>query len=311
MCGIIGLFKIGSAGNTEGMSLVEPLKCITHRGPDDQGLFYEANVALGQCRLSILDLGPAGHQPMISHDRNYVMIYNGEVYNFRELRSILESKGYKFEGQCDSEVILAAFVEWGDESFKMFNGMFALAIYDRKRRKLTLARDRFGIKPLYYYNDGINFIFASEIKSILATQLIHRKINYQALSEYIWYGNALGENTLFSNIYRLLPGNILQIENNQISQEKFYDFSQIAIRYQKEAVVVENIGRLLENSVKRHLISDVPVGVFLSGGIDSSAITAFAARHSASKVQTFSVGFDFDNGVNELPKAARAGCEEI
>lgn len=303
MCGIAGIFNLKDTPIDAG-SFKNAVKCLSHRGPDDEGIFLEENIGLGHRRLSILDLSPAGHQPMFSADGRWVIVYNGEVYNFKELQSALEKKGHSFKSHSDTEVILHAYMEWGNSCFTSLNGMFAIAIFDRLEKKLNLARDRFGIKPLYYYKSDDYFVFASEIKSILATNLSERKVNYQGLSEYIWYGNPMGKNTLFKDIWELLPGHLLEIYNGQVKEKCFYNFSEIKIQEQKEEVAISKIQKLLEEAVQRHLISDVPVGIFLSGGIDSSAITALASRHYGGKLQTYSVGFDYDKGVNELQKAA-------
>lgn len=308
MCGITGILSFKN-NIIDRCMVKKALNCLSHRGPNDSGLFCEENIALGHHRLSILDLTEAGHQPMLTDDNRYVIVFNGEIYNFPEIRKTLERTGYSFKGHSDTEVALQAFAAWGKDCFIRFNGMFAIAIYDRHERKLTIARDRFGIKPLYYFNDGNLFVFASEIKAILATGLPSRKVNYQGLSEYIWYGNAMGGNTLFADIKELLPGSLLEMDKTGLNHSLFYNVNDIVEKNEKEEGAIVNVRHLLEEAVKRHLISDVPVGVFLSGGIDSSAITALASRYYAGKLQTYSVGFDFDKGVNELPKAAAIARE--
>ena len=303
MCGIAGIYNLN--GDRINKDLIKNVvRYIAHRGPDDEGVFCEENIALGHRRLSIIDLSEAGHQPMYSDEGRYVIVYNGEVYNFKELRSLLEKRGCRFKSHSDTEVILKAYIEWGDSAFALFNGMFAFAIFDRRERTLLIVRDRFGIKPLYYFHDGIRFVFASEIKSILATGFSNNKVNNQALSEYIWYGNPLGKNTMFQGINELLPGHFLQIKGGEVKEGTYYDLNKLSFQKEDEATAVVQIREKLDAAVHRHLVSDVPVGIFLSGGIDSSAITAFASKHYGDKLQTFSVGFDFEKGVNELEKAA-------
>jgi len=303
MCGIAGIYSLrGKPIDRD--SIKNSLACIAHRGPDDEGLFCENNISFGHRRLSIIDLSAAGHQPMYSDDARYVIVYNGEVYNFREIRIDLEKRGYGFRSNSDTEVILKAFTEWKNDCFIKFNGMFAIAIFDRQTRALVVARDRFGIKPLYFSVDNNYFIFASEIKAILITGLVSKNVNYQALSEYCWYGNPLGANTMFESICELLPGHFLKIENGQIEDDIYYNYNKIFVREEDEENAVRQIREKLDAAVHRHLISDVPVGIFLSGGIDSSAITAFASKYYGNKLQTYSVAFDFDRGINELERAA-------
>lgn len=295
MCGIAGIISDDAASSIKGMT-----DAIAHRGPDDEGIFIENNVAFGHRRLSILDLTDNGHQPMISSDGRFVLIFNGEIYNFPEIKERLIKKGIQFSTRSDTEVILKAFEVYGALCFAMFNGMFAFAIYDKIKEELILARDQFGIKPLYYSERNDIFIFASEMKAILKYPKINFTLSKQALVEYIWFENALGENTFYKEINEVKPGTYLVISQTGIENKIFFDINCIKENPMQEDVAVQKIRILLEESVKRHLISDVPVGVFLSGGIDSSAITAFAAKHYKGKLKTYSVGFDYDKGVNEL-----------
>ncbi len=303
MCGITGIYSYKGVQVDESI-IRRSTRSLAHRGPDDEGVFCEGGIALGHRRLSIIDLSKAGHQPMISDDNRYVITYNGEVYNFLDIRSQLEIAGCAFKSQSDTEVVLQAFIQFGESAFSLFNGMFAIAIYDRFEDVLVVARDRFGIKPLYYLNNENYFVFGSEIKSILATGFPNRKINLQALSEYMWYGNPLGTNTMFQGIDEVLPGHYLKISKNKFILKPYHHFNEIEHRKDTESEALMQVRERLDAAVKRHLISDVPVGIFLSGGIDSSAITAFASKYYDKGLQTFSVGFDFDKGVNELGKAA-------
>ena len=280
-------------------------RTLHHRGPDDSGIITLEIAAFGHTRLSILDLTQAGHQPMRSADDRFTLVYNGEVYNFHYLRQLLEGEGVRFCSRSDTEVVLYAYQQWGQEAFSRFNGMFALAIWDDRTRQLCLARDRFGIKPLYYAPTRSGVVFGSEIKSILASGLVPRSINWAGLHEYMYYGNAHGAHTLFEGIAQLLPGHYLTFSEKGCESAPFWRMEEIERIDDDPRAASETIRERLEQAIRSHLVSDVPVGVSLSGGIDSSCITAFAARHCSGRLRTYSVGFDFDKGVNELPKARR------
>jgi len=307
MCGVFGAaFKSKQAGKISSADKAAALASLAHRGPDDTGIYEFSQGFLGHTRLSILDLSPAGHQPMCDNGNRTCIAHNGEIYNFPEMRFTLEKQGVVFRSHTDTEVALQAFKQQGVDVFTSFNGMFACAILDRNLNKLFLVRDRFGIKPLYYSISDDRLVFASEIKTIHLLQPDNKKLNKAALHEFLYFGNALGERTLFSGIQKLPPGSYLELDLDSFSIRQH--------RYWDPAVLPQNtpggnvVGRtqlLLETAVKRQLVSDVPVGIFLSGGIDSSAITAFATRHAGTRLSTYSVGFDFDKGVNELPKARR------
>ena len=234
------------------------------------------------------------------------LVYNGEVYNASELRRELESRGHSFRGHSDTEVVQRAYIEWGTEAFGRFNGMFALAIWDARTRTLFLARDRFGVKPLYYALSTESLIFGSEIKSILRSGLVEPSVNMQGLSEYMWYGNTLGKTTAFNEVEQLLPGHYLTVEHTgRVEETAYWSLSDVVPRRPRPAEAVARVRELLDAAVHRHLASDVPVGVFLSGGIDSSAITAFASRHYEGRLASYSVGFDFQEEPDELAKARR------
>ncbi|MDQ2720961.1 MAG: asparagine synthase (glutamine-hydrolyzing) [Bacteroidota bacterium] len=306
MCGIAGHLRFDNL-KIDPAIIQKMTDTLTHRGPDDCGIFCEDNITLGHRRLSIIDLSPAGHQPMFSENGRYVIVFNGEIYNFQEIKSKLLQSNHKFLSHSDTEVILESFIEWGEESFSMFNGMFAFAIWDILKKELFIARDRFGIKPLYYLASHQGLYFASEMKAILAALDGTMHINKQSLIEYMWYGNALGENTIYADIKKLLPGHYIKSTDGKIILGSYWSLNQItqnkAIERDDGNEIIKRTKNLLENAVKSNLVSDVPVGIFLSGGIDSSAITAFASKHSSEKIQTYSVGFDFAKGVNELDKA--------
>ncbi len=278
---------------------------LRHRGPDDGGLAELGAAVLGHRRLSIIDLSPTGHQPMTTPDGRLTLAYNGEVYNFQELRRELESDGVRFVGRSDSEVVLRAFERWGPRCFGRLNGMFGLAVWDARERALHLARDRFGIKPLYYATIGSGLVFGSEIKALVASGRIAPDVDPQALHEYLYFGNALGERTLYGAVRELLPGHHLRIDTNGMSASAFWQVEDVRPSRDDLETATRRVREHLEAAVCRHLVSDVPVGVFLSGGIDSSSIVAFASRHAPGRLATFSVGFDFDKGVDELPLARR------
>ena len=241
---------------------------------------------------------------MRSDDGRFVIAYNGEIYNFREIRTILEDRGHHFRGHSDTEVALCAYVEWGEASFPKFEGMFAMAVWDNLKRRLHLARDRFGIKPLYYYRSPSgDLIFGSEIKAILSSREVEARIHWQGLHEYMHYCTALGVSTMFDGIAKLLPGYLLTIDSSGMKSAPYASILDVEDIHDDLPTATCAVRSMLDDAVKRHLVSDVPVGVFLSGGIDSSAITAFASKHYGSRLKTFSVGFDYDPGVNELPAA--------
>lgn len=302
MCGICGIVDFSGEPIREGI-LRAMTETLRHRGPDDQGVYNCGAAGLGHRRLSILDLSAAGHQPMESENDGLVLVYNGELYNFQILRGLLEQEGVAFASRCDTEVILKAFARWRDAAFPRFNGMFAFAVWDTKAQTLHLVRDRFGIKPLYYYRVGSGLVFGSEIKAILASGRVRRSLHWGALHEYLYYGNPLGENTFFEGLAELLPGHCLTLSPEGLRVSPYWSVEEVKPVEDDLAVATRTVRQRLDEAVAAHLISDVPVGVFLSGGIDSSAITALASKHYQGRLQTFSVGFDFDGGVNELDKA--------
>ena len=303
MCGISGMFYFDSNVQLEQDILLKMNNSIIHRGPDNGNIKILGHVGLGHRRLSILDLSENGNQPMQTDDERFTIIYNGEVYNFLELKEDLKILGYSFNSTTDTEVILKAFQEYGTDCFAMLNGMFALAIYDKKDNLLYLSRDRYGVKPLYFYKDEQKFLFGSEIKVIKTFDDLELSLNYQALSEYLWFGNPLGNLTFYNEINEVNSGTYIIVGSNTFVEKKYFDINSIEESKLSESQIIDQVRNLLEDSVKRQLISDVPVGIFLSGGIDSSAITAFASRHYKGKLKTYSIDFDYDKGVNELPMA--------
>ena len=294
MCGIVGILNLSGAP-TDINILKKMTDKIIHRGPDGEGHWIEDYIAMGHRRLSIIDPTSAGHQPMISNDKRFIISYNGEVYNYIKLRDDLKKKGYRFNSNTDTEVVLNAFAEWGEESVKRFNGMFAFAIWDRFQKTLFLIRDRYGIKPLYYSEVGGMIIFGSEQKAILEHPIINTDLDLEALLEYFTFQNIFTNRTFQKKIKLLEPASIAKIEYGienslRIHQYWDYDFTYNKIKINKKEYI-EELDRLLKVAVKRNLISDVKLGSYLSGGIDSSAIT-YIASNTIPYINTFTCGFD-------------------
>ncbi len=265
---------------------------ISHRGPDDEGLFVDENIGLGHRRLSIVDVAH-GHQPMFNQDESVVIIYNGEVYNHADYREELEAKGYKFQTHCDTETILHLYEEYGARCVEKLRGMFAFAVWDKRKKELFIARDRFGVKPLYYVHDREgNLFFASEIKSLLKAEAVRPELNYNALPDQLANHGTSRDETLFKNVKRLLPGHTLSWSDGKIKIECFWDVSfEPKHAGKSDAQFVEEWRELFRKSVELRLMADVPLGMFLSGGIDSSAICAMMAQMVDEPIKTFSVGF--------------------
>lgn len=304
MCGIAGILNFDKRPVAAEM-IKSMVRAISHRGPDDSGVWTDGPVGLGHARLSIIDLSPAGHQPMHTPDGCTTIVFNGEVYNFPALRERLVAEGVAFRSTSDTEVILHAYARWGAAVFAQLQGMFALAIWDSRSKQLHLVRDRFGIKPLYYAADASRIAFGSEIKAVLAAGGVSKSIDDAALHEYLYYGNPLRARTIYRAVREVLPGHFLTIENGHISDSTYWRVEETPPIHDDLESATRQVRERLDRAVQRHLISDVPVGVFLSGGIDSSAITALATRHYGGRLRTYSCGFDFEGGVNELPKARR------
>ena len=293
MCGIAGLIHL----NGEPVSpviLKKMTDAIAHRGPDGEGQWIEGNVGIGHRRLAIIDLSPAGHQPMITGDHRYVLSYNGEIYNYREIRTELEALGYWFRSQTDSEVVLNALAHWGQDALLKFNGMFGLAFWDRKEQTLLLARDRYGIKPLYYAMQGQSFAFGSEQKAITAQPTFKRKLNKKALLEYFTFQNIFTDQTLLEDVHLLPAGHFAKLNaaSGQWSQHKYWDYRFREPDHKADRQeYAEELDRLFRQAVSRQLVSDVELGSYLSGGMDSGSITAVAARQFPY-LKTFTCGFD-------------------
>ena len=284
MCGING-FNFRDSGLIEAMN--EKTK---HRGPDDVGVFISRHWSLGHNRLAIIDLSAAGHQPMASADGKLVITFNGEIYNFLEIKKELLELGYKFQSKTDTEVILCAYQEWGRACLQKFNGMFAFAILNTETEELFLTRDRMGVKPLYYYCQGGQFIFSSEVKAILRHN-VEASLNYDALNIYFRLLYVPSPMTMWQNIHKLEPAHYAVINRHgEIKKSRYWEFKNESLLTDKEQIK-EQISELLHDSVKKQLMSDRPVGVFLSGGIDSTIITGVMSKLS-NQVNTFSVGFE-------------------
>lgn len=315
MCGVAGLIGIDGAPVSP-VVLRQMTDAIAHRGPDGEGMWIEGCVGFGHRRLAVIDPSPAGHQPMISSDHRYVLSYNGEIYNFRELRSELEAVGYWFRSNTDSEVVLNALVQWDVGALSRFNGMFALALWDRKDRRLLLARDRYGVKPLYYARQRNIFAFGSEQKAILAQRGFERKINNQALLEYFTFQNIFTDRTLINDIQILPAGHfgILEIDrpDRTLCLNQYWDYCfREPDRPESKEAYLEELGRLFRQAVNRQLVSDVELGAYLSGGMDSGSITAIAAS-SFPFLKTFTCGFDLSSASGiELGFDERAKAEAM
>ncbi len=301
MCGICGF-------NWNDNSLVKDMcNAISHRGPDQKGFFYDTNMTLGHQRLSIIDLSEKGKQPLFNEDRSICIIFNGEIYNYEELRRDLELKGHRFSSGTDTETIIHLYEEYGPDCVKKLHGMFAFAIWDSKKKQLFMARDRLGKKPLFYFYDGEKFIFASEIKAVIQDKTIKRELNHQALNQIINYGYVLNDDTLLKNIKDLLPGHSLIFSNNKISINKYWDV-RINVKNESLDYYVKRLRGLLEAAVEKRLMSDVPLGATLSGGIDSSSIVAIMSKLNNNPIKTFTTGFGFPSDEFKESKIVSDHC---
>lgn len=303
MCGIVGMVA-GGASPLPGEAVARAMAAaITHRGPDDEGFFCDAHAMIGMRRLSIIDLG-TGHQPIHNEDGSLQAVFNGEIYNFRELRAELEALGHRFYTRSDTEVIVHGYEEWGDRCFNRMDGMFGIALWDARRRTLLLARDRFGEKPLFYTEVGGTLVFASELKSLLAVPGFSREVDTEAVGAYVCFGYVPTPGCIFRGVRKLPPGHLLRFEGGRQTVLPYYRVSFGPKLEISEAEAVEELARLLDRAVESRLVSDVPFGAFLSGGLDSSVVVALMSRHLAQPVRTFSIGFK-EAAFNELSDARR------
>ena len=298
MCGITGLIKLDGS-NVDPVVLQNMTNSLTHRGPDGEGQWIKGNVALGHRRLAIMDLSEAAEQPMCSFDNNYVLTYNGEIYNFVELRKELEILGYRFKSNGDTEVLLNSLIEWGPSAVKRFNGMFAFAFWNEKEKELLLGRDRYGIKPLYISNVASSLVFGSEQRSIHSSGIIQKNLNMGAVYEYFTFQNIFSTETFVEGIEIFPAGHVALLDLKKVSPtlhyEKYWDFnfqdSETEVDYPE---YTEELNRLFRLAVERQLVSDVEVGSYLSGGIDSGSIVSVASREIPG-LKTFTCGFDLNS----------------
>lgn len=302
MCGICGIVTLASGRSVERDDLLAMRDAMVHRGPDDAGVFIESKVGLGHRRLSIIDLS-TGHQPMTNEDGSVVIVFNGELYNYLGLRDQLIAKGHVFVTHSDTEVIIHAYEQYGENCLEYFRGMFAFAIWDSRNSQLFIARDRLGKKPLYYGQWGDTFLFASEIKGILAHPAAKRELDAEALDLYFGFRYVPGPRTMFRGIAKLQPGHFLKISDNVVRTSEYWDFNTIQTRNIAQNTAEEEFVELLKESIRLRLMSDVPLGVFLSGGVDSSVVVALMSELVAEPIKTFSVGYTGDAHENEFEYA--------
>jgi asparagine synthase (glutamine-hydrolysing) len=308
MCGICGIFFSDRDWHVKGDVLAGMNRRIVHRGPDDEGFFVEENVGLAMRRLSIIDV-KTGHQPLANENRDVWIVFNGEIYNHAELRAGLEAKGHSYRTRSDTETIVHLYEEYGRDCVKHLRGMFAFAIWDRRKRLLFVARDRLGIKPFYYRWDGKSFLFGSEIKTILAYPGVTAEFNRGTLAEYLAFGYITGAETMFAGIRKLMPGHTLELsERGEPQIERYWDLTtEVDREPHPHEYYVKTYRELLEDAVESHLMSDVPLGMFLSGGLDSSAVAALAKRIRGDQIQTFAVGYG-EEEFSELPYARQVAA---
>ena len=306
MCGIAGFADILPRQGTamaDSSRLKAMCDVMRHRGPDDEGFYVEPGVAIGMRRLSIIDLS-TGHQPIHNEERSVRVVFNGEIYNYRELREALEAAGHSFYTSSDTETIAHGYEEWGEHVFSKLRGMFAIAIWDARERTLLVARDRAGIKPLYYGEGGGRLFFGSEAKCLLVNPEIDREIDLAALDHYLAYLYTPRDRAIFCGIRKLLPGHYLKLHKGRLSTERYWQLPIIETFRGSEEEALDQLEQTLADAVQSHMLSDVPLGAFLSGGIDSSIVVALMARASRQPVKTFAIGFE-ESEFNELPHARR------
>ncbi len=305
MCAICG-FTIDQQPKPKVQEMLQRMnRAMKYRGLDDEGEWHDSNMALGHRRLSIIDLSPAGHQPMFLPDAGAVISYNGEISNFLDIRRELENRGRKFRSRTDTEVILHAYAEWGDGFLQKLNGMFAFAIWDIQKKRLLLARDRMGKKPLFYYHNGRRFIFASEMKAILLHPDVPREIDPKALALYLTYGYIPAPWTILKKVRKLCPGHYSVFQDGSFEEKSYWKIPLFGVEVNtlKEDALIEEFEALFEDAVRVRLISDVPLGAFLSGGVDSSAVVAMMAKIAKAPPKTFTIDFK-EQGFSEAEDAA-------
>src|SRR6266566_3139078 len=301
MCGICGIYNAQNGKSVSGEILERMTNSISHRGPDDSGVYLDGPVGLGFARLSIIDLS-GGHQPMSNETGDVWLVFNGEIWNYKELRKELIEKGHQFRTNSDTETIVHAYEEYGVDCVARLHGMFGFAIWDATRKRLLLARDRAGKKPLYYTRVNGNFLFGSEIKSLLYHPDVKRQADPQALADFLSVRYVPGPATLFANIYKVLPGHWILYENDTLREECYWDYTFGQTERRPIEEYIQDIRQHVRRAVEERMIADVPVGAFLSGGVDSSIVTGTMSQLTNQPIQTFAVGFDVE-GYSELPYA--------
>ena len=309
MCGICGLVSLDGASSPDRAALATMNETMAHRGPDSEGTLVDGPVGLAVRRLSIIDL-EGGDQPIGNEDRSVQVVQNGEIYNYRELRAELERRGHRFSTRSDTEVLVHLYEERGLRFVDALRGMFALALWDSRQRRLVLARDRFGIKPLYYRIAGPTLSFGSELKALLSVPGFEREVDLDALEAFLAFNSIPAPLTIFSGVRKLPPGHILTWDGREPQVARYARPCPVAaedVRSEGDEELAAELRERLRDSVRAHLIADVPVGVLLSGGLDSSALTALAASESSERVSTFSIGFA-ETSFDEL-SAARVVAE--
>src|SRR5437588_950293 len=288
MCGIAGFTHLRTAGSRGVAQRITA--SISHRGPDQHGIHEGSVATLCAVRLKIIDLG-GGDQPFVSRDGDTAIAFNGEIYNHQEIRRELEQAGRRFRSNCDTETVLEAFLEWDTACFSRMRGMFAAALWTESRKRLVLVRDRMGIKPLYYYRHGDDIFFGSELKAILEHREVPREMDREALDTYLSVNYVPGTHTLIKGIQKIQPGHFLEWRNGKLWIEPWWKRSVVEKRLWSVDSAKEELDRLLRDSVREHLVADVPLGVWASGGLDSSTILHYAAELSSDRLKTFSVSF--------------------
>ncbi|HEY1484035.1 MAG TPA: asparagine synthase (glutamine-hydrolyzing), partial [Candidatus Acidoferrum sp.] len=302
MCGIAGIVSTAAGQRIESATIHRMCQAILHRGPDEEGIFVKDGIGLGMRRLSIIDLA-GGQQPVFNEDRTAWIVFNGEIYNFEELREDLLKRGHRFSTHSDTETIVHLYEEMGPDCVNKLRGMFAFALYDERRQKLLMARDRLGKKPLHYALQGQRLLFGSEIKAILAVAPELASVNQEALLQYMYFGYVPDPLTAFTTIQKLPPGHLLEFENGKIKVRQYWDLPQYSTHPPRsEEECLQEMEHRLAEAVRIRLISEVPLGALLSGGTDSSTIVALMARASSTPVKTFAIGFR-DQEFNEAPYA--------
>lgn len=306
MCGIHGFINLdGAPANADWLPQMG--RVTSHRGPDDEGGYVEGPCAIGMRRLSIIDLS-GGHQPIASQDGRVWLVCNGEIYNFRELRATLEACGHRFKTHSDSEVVLYAYIEYGDHFVTHLNGMFGFALWDGRRNRLLLGRDRLGIKPIYIANDGKRLAFASEAKALLELPGTVRELDLGAVASYLQLGYVAAPQSIFRGITKLPPATMLSVEQGRVEQRRYWRVPLEPDRSVSEEDWTEQVRARMERSIRMQMVSDVPLGAFLSGGVDSSSVVGFMAGASSERIKTYAIGFegsDAEAYYNELPYARR------